>query len=283
MNPLNTSVYDLFYHLNTLNGLLFTLDGQLTSFEKLYRESIAEASFDISTIFSGSSLAIRDLTEWPQSGFAIYYPSGVFSSKGEEYFKLIRVLLARESSWTVSQAYEAFESFLKDVSAALLLENKMLAEPKKVEKFESNKRSNNLTKTNIAFWRGYIDYNYKTNTDRLKFLRKICPDISIVETKNNRAINLTEWFSVVEELRHSATHSNFIIYTKRMTNWSKTKREILQRYFSGINTDEGYQLDITIKNATFCLELFSEYSFQIYKFLSISKGYDWNILQKKKE
>jgi hypothetical protein len=283
MNPLNTSVYDLFYHLNTLNGLLFTLDGQLTSFEKLYRESIAEASFDISTIFSGSSLAIRDLTEWPQSGFAIYYPSGVFSSKGEEYFKLIRVLLARESSWTVSQAYEAFESFLKDVSAALLLENKMLAEPKKVEKFESNKRSNNLTKTNIAFWRGYIDYNYKTNTDRLKFLRKICPDISIVETKNNRAINLTEWFSVVEELRHSATHSNFIIYNKRMTNWSKTKREILQRYFSGINTDEGYQLDITIKNATFCLELFSEYSFQIYKFLSISKGYDWNILQKKKE
>ena len=283
MNPLNTSVYDLFYHLNTLNGLLFTLDGQLTSFEKLYRESIAEASFDISTIFSGSSLAIRDLTEWPQSGFAIYYPSGVFSSKGEEYFKLIRVLLARESSWTVSQAYEAFESFLKDVSAALLLENKMLAEPKKVEKFESDKRSNNLTKTNIAFWRGYIDYNYKTNTDRLKFLRKICSDISIVETKNNRAINLTEWFSVVEELRHSATHSNFIIYTKRMTNWSKTKREILQRYFSGINTDEGYQLDITIKNATFCLELFSEYSFQIYKFLSISKGYDWNILQKKKE
>jgi len=283
MNPLNTSVYDLFYHLNTLNGLLFTLDGQLTSFEKLYRESIAEASFDISTIFSGSSLAIRDLTEWPQSGFAIYYPSGVFSSKGEEYFKLIRVLLARESSWTVSQVYEAFESFLKDVSAALLLENKMLAEPKKVEKFESDKRSNNLTKTNIAFWRGYIDYNYKTNTDRLKFLRKICSDISIVETKNNRAINLTEWFSVVEELRHSATHSNFIIYTKRMTNWSKTKREILQRYFSGINTDEGYQLDITIKNATFCLELFSEYSFQIYKFLSISKGYDWNILQKKKE
>ncbi len=283
MNPLNTSVYDLFYHLNTLNGLLFTLEGQLTSFEKLYRESIAEASIDISAIFSGSSLAIRDLTEWPQNGFAIYYPSGVFSSKGEEYFKIIRFLLARESSWTVSQAYEAFERFLKDISAALLLENKGLAEPKKLEKFESDKRSNNLTETNIAFWRGYIDYNYKTNTDKLKFLREICPDISMAEMKNNRAINLTEWFSVVEELRHSATHSNFIIYAKRMTNWSKPKREILQRHFSGIKIEEGYQLDTTIKNATFCLELFSEYSFQIYKFLSISKGYDWNILQKKKE
>lgn len=284
MNPLNTSVYDLFYHLNTLNGLLFTLECQLTSFEKLYREAIAEASFDISTIFSGSSLALRDLTEWPQNSFAIYYPSGVvFSSKGEEYFKLIRVLLARESSWTVSQAYEAFERFLKNVSAVLLLENKGLAEPKKVEKFESDKRIDNLTELNIAFWRGYIDYNYKTNTDKLKFLRGICPDVSIAETKNNRTINLTEWFSVVEELRHSATHSNFIIYAKRMTNWSKTKREILQRYFSGIKTDEGYQLNITIKNATFCLELFTEYSFQIYKCLSISKGYDWNILQKKKE
>lgn len=137
-----------------------------------------------------------------------------------------------------------------------------------------------MDKADIAFWRGYIDYNYNKNTDRLKLLRKICPEISKAETKNNRVIDLTEWFSVVEELRHSATHSNFIILVKRMTNWSKTKSAILQRYFSGGNTGEGYKLDITIKNATFCLELFSEYSFQIYKCLSISKGYDWNILQK---
>jgi hypothetical protein len=283
MNPLNTSVYDLFYHLNTLNGLLFTLDGQLTSFEKLYRESISEASFDISMIFSGASLVIRDLTEWTESGWAKYYPSGVFSSKGEEYFKLIRVLLARESAWTVSQAYEAFERFLKDVSATLILENQVLAETKRVEKFESDKKSNNLTRTDLAFWRGYIDYHYKTNTDRLKLLRNKCPDISKGETKNNRVIDLTEWFAVVEEIRHSATHSNLIIHTNRMKNWSKSKREILKGYFSGIKTDQGYELDIQIKDATFCLELFSEYSFQVYKFLSISRGYDWNVLEKKKE
>lgn len=131
MNPLNKSIYDLLYHLNTLNGLLFTFDNQLTGFEKRLRNSIAEGSFDISNIFSGASLAIRDLTEWPESGFATYYPSGKFSSKGEEYFKLIKFLLARESSWTVSQAYEAFERFLKDISATLLLENKGLAEQKK--------------------------------------------------------------------------------------------------------------------------------------------------------
>jgi hypothetical protein len=282
MNPFNASVYNLFYHLNTLNGLLFTLDGQLTSFEKLYRESFSGTPVDISMIFSGASLVIRDLTEWSKSGWATYYPSGAFSSKGEEYFKLIKVLLARESSWTISQAYEAFETFLKDVSATLLLKNKGLAETKKVEKFESDKKSNNLTKTDIAFWREYISYHYKTNTEKLKFLRKICPDISKGEMANNRAINLTEWFPVVEELRHSATHSDFIIHANRMKNWSKTKRDILKGYFTGINTDQGYQIDITIKDATFCLELFSEYSFQVYKFLSISRGYDWNILQKKK-
>jgi len=219
MNPLNTSVYNLFYHLNVLNGLLFTLDGQLTGFEKLYRESISEASFDISIIFSGASLAIRDLTEWPNSGWAVYYPSGGFLSKGEEYFKLIKVLLARESSWTVSQAYEAFERFLKDVSATFLLENQGLAETKKVEKFESDKKSNGLTKTNVTFWRKYIEYNYKTNTDRLKLLRKICPEISRAETENNRAINLTEWFSVIKEVRDSATHSEFIIFANKMRNW----------------------------------------------------------------
>lgn len=283
MNPFNSPLYDLFYHLNTLNGLLFTLNNQLSNFEKLYRESISKTSFDIAIIFSGASLVIRDLTEWPKDGWAKYYPSGKFSSKGEEYFKLIRVLLARESAWTVSQAYEAYEKFLKDISATLVFENQKLADIKKVEKFELDKKSNNLSKTDIAFWRKYIDYHYQTNTDKLKFLRKICPDISKGETENNRVIDLTDWFVVVEELRHCATHSNFIIKTGRMNNWSKAEREILSEYFPGINIEQGYQLDITYNDAKFCLELFSEYSFQIYKFLSISRGYDWNILQKKKE
>ena len=140
MNPLNTPLYDFFYHLNTLNGLLFTLKNQLNNFEKLYRDSISKTSFDISRIFSGTSIVIRDLTEWPESGWARYYPSGKFSSKGEEYFELIRVLLARESAWSISQAYEAYEKFLKDISATFLLENQQLIETKKVEKFESDKK-----------------------------------------------------------------------------------------------------------------------------------------------
>jgi len=35
VNPLNAPAYDLFYRLNALYGMLFTLDGQLNSFEKL--------------------------------------------------------------------------------------------------------------------------------------------------------------------------------------------------------------------------------------------------------
>jgi len=283
MNPLNTPIYDLFYHFNTLNGLMFTIDNQLKNFEKLYRDSISKSSFDVSIIFSGTSLVIRDLTEWPDDGWARYYPSGKFSSKGEEYFELIRVLLAREAAWTVSQAYEAFEKYLKDITATLLLNNQYIAETYQVKKFELDKRSHNLKKSDIYFWRAYLDYHYKTNSDKLKFLRKICPDISNSETQNNRVINLTDWFAVVEELRHSITHSNSIIKTDRMKNWSKNKREILKKHFPGNNTKEGYQLFITDKNATSCLKLFSEYSFQIYKFLSISRSYDWNILQKKKE
>jgi hypothetical protein len=93
MNPLNAPVYDLFYHLNYLNGLLFILGNQLSSFEKLFRESISKTSFDISRIFSGASLPIRDLTEWPENRWARYYPSGSFSLEGEEYFEFIRVLL----------------------------------------------------------------------------------------------------------------------------------------------------------------------------------------------
>lgn len=268
--------------MNTLNGLLSNLENQLNNFRKLYKNSISKTSFDISRIFSGYSLVIRDLTEWPKDGWARYYSSGKFLSKGEEYFELIKVLLARESAWTVSQAYEAFEKYLKDISATFLLENQQLAETKKVEKFKSAGKSNNLSMTDITFWREYLGYCNKTNTERLKLLRKICSDISKGETENNRVINLKDWFGVVEEVRHSATHSNFIIKASRIKNWSEAKRNILKEYFPGINLEHGYRLDIISKNARFCLNLFSEYSFQIYKFLSISRGYDWNILEKKK-
>ena len=280
MNPLNTPTYKLFYHLNTLNGLLFTLDGQLTHFEKLYKESISEASFDISVIFSAASLAIRDLTEWTENGFAKYYPSGSFSTKGEDYFKLVEVLLSRESAWTVSQAYEAFETFLKDISATFIFENQGLVNGTKLEKFELDKRSKDLTKTEFTFWRKYIEYNTKNNKDILKLLRKICPDINKGEKQNNRVIDLSEWFAVVEEVRNSATHSNFIINAHKMKNWSLTKQKLLNKYFSGIFVNKEYKLNITIKEATFCLELFSEYAFQLYKYLSISRGYVWDILQK---
>jgi len=282
LNPLNKSINDLFCHMNTLNGLLSNLENQLNNFKKLYKDSISKTSFDISRIFSGYSLVIRDLTEWPKDGWARYYSSGKFTSKGEEYFELIKVLLARVSAWTVSQAYEAFERYLKDISATFLLENQQLAETKKVEKFKSAEKSNNLSMTDITFWREYLGYCNKTNTERLKLLRKICSDISKGETENNRVIDLKDWFGVVEEVRHSATHSNFIIKTSRIKNWSEAKRNILKEYFPGISLEQGYRLDITSKNARFCLNLFSEYSFQIYKLLSISRGYDWNILKKKK-
>jgi hypothetical protein len=263
--------------------MLFTIGGQLSSFEKLYRESLSEASFDTSIVFSGTSLVIKDLTEWPASGWAVYYPSGMFSKKGEEYFKLINVLLARESSWTIAQAYEAFEKFLKDISATLFQENQALAEAKRVEKFESDKKSSNLTKTDISFWRGYIDYHYPTNAGKMKLLRKICPDILMAEKKNNRVVDLTEWFPVVKEVRDAATHSDFTIRASRMKNWSQSRRNMLKEFFSGVFVDQEYKLNTAIKDAEFCLQLFSEYSFQIYKFLSISRSYDWGILQRKNE
>lgn len=283
MNILNAPLYDLFIHLNTLNGLLLNINDQLNSFEKLYRKSILEASFDISSIYSGSSIVIRDLTEWPENGVAKYYSCGApFSVKGEEYFELIKILMVRETSWTISQAYEAFETFLKNILLILLSENPELLDKKMFDKFKSNKK-NLLHKTDFDFLKAYLDSYYKTNTLKFKYLRKICPDIYKGETKNNRAIDLNNWFAVVEEVRHSATHSNFIIKNNRMKDWSKANKAMLQKYFHGIESYYGYKLNVTIEDAKFSLILFSEYSFQIYKFLSISRGYDWNILQKKSE
>lgn len=280
-NPLQPPLDKLFFHLNLLNGLLYTLEAQLNNFRNLIDQISAERNPELSEIIgAGTSLVIRDLTEWPDNGWARYYPSGSFIKRGEEYLRTGLLLLQREAAWTVSQAYEAFETFLKDITAKYLLLNRHLADASKLKAFEQKKKKD-LNPDDFIFWRNFIEYSYRKNQELLKFIRKIIPKLGEAELRNNRPINLQHWFSVAEEVRHAATHSNMVIKAGRMKRWSLNKIQILNEYFSGGQTNEDYQLKISREEAEKNLTLFLEYAFSIFKYLSTSKGYEWNILKKR--
>jgi len=280
-NPIQSPLDDLLLRLNMLNGLVFHLESYLKNLRGLLKQAVAKSNIDPSLIFAGTSLAIRDLTEWPENNWAVYYPSGKFFSQGEEeYLRRGDDSLCREVTWTISQAYEAFETFLKDIIATYVFIRKDQADTKKVENLDPRLRKELLEPTNVEYWKEFIRKAYSKNVDLLKFLRKIAPEIEEVEKQNNRNINLTEWYIVVTEVRHAATHSNMLIKSERMRSWSQKRHKLLNRFFPGSDTTGGYILNLNRKDAETNLVLFAEYAFGVFKCLSKLQHYEWNILRK---
>lgn len=259
VNPIKPPLDNLFERLNDLYGLLSLLKSQLDNLRNLLNEIVEKRNLNLSDISEETSLVIRDLTEQPKNGWPIYYPSGQFVSRGEAYIRISDVLVNRESAWTISQGYEAFETFIKDVTTLFLYKDSQYAD--------------------IEFWGKLIRQSRKKNVEILKLLGEVAPELKKFEQKNNRNIDLTKWYKVVSEVRHASVHSNMLIKHKAMSSWSGSDKKLLAGLFQGRYTDDGYLLEPTIKNARCNLTLFAEYAFLIFKCLSKLKNYNWEILQ----
>jgi len=278
INPLLSSRNELFGRLNMLYGLLFHLESQLNSFRELLMHQLEESDIDLAHMAAGSALVIRDLTEWPEDGWTLFYPTGSFVSLGEEYLQVINVLLSRESAWAISQGYEAFETFLKDVTATYLWKHPEYADSKELVRQFSRLEKSKLERNDVEYWKKFVRLAYRDHVDLLKYLRRLAPELSEAEQRNNRVIDLSAWFAVLSEVRHATTHSNLLIKPARMRSWSEGKRGLLTRYFPGKATNAGYELCLGRQDAKTACELLGEYAFAILKCLSKRQNYEWTML-----
>jgi hypothetical protein len=280
INPLQLPLDDLFEQLNLLNGLQFHLNNQLDLFKKMIRERWNDSGLDLSYLGAGAVLVFRDLSECPANGWARYYPSGQFVSKGEEFFKVSDELVGRSALWAVTQAYEAFETFVKDLAACYLYNNQDQVQLKKIRKHMNILKKNNYDPKNLDYWQSFVRLAYRKTEDLLGYFRILSSEVEEFEKKNNRAFDLTEWYAVVAEARHAATHSNGIIKRLRTEGWISERLKLLERFISGVEVDSGYRMNPTFEETNQNLVIFSEYGFALFKALSKAKGYDWNILKK---
>lgn len=281
-NPIINPLVILFKRLNELNGFLFLFHSHLERNKRSIVYSIEKGKYNYSRLFAGSALVIRDLSEFPDDKWARYYSISVFSTEGEEYIKIADDLINRESAWTVSQAYEAFETFLKEILATFLIENRnnQKYSEELLESLTKLKRKprKSLNPALVDNWRIFISEYYK-NDELLILLRKIVPDLNKIEKRNNRALDLTIWYGVITEARHSITHSDRLIKNQRMKGWSQYEYLILSEQLNGSFNHQGYLLNPTMENAKNILTLFDEYGFIIFKSLSELENYDYsNIL-----
>ena len=212
-NPLYPVLKELFKNLNLLRGLLLILVNRFDN----YIKQIINNKVDFSRLLAGSSLVIRKLTELPKNGFS-YYPTGRFVVKGQKYLETLKQLIERESAWTISQAYERFESFLFDIYAMFLTNNNKFAkieEKKKSIRDWKEKLNLNKSQLNNEEWKKVLKKCYR-NDDILKNIGEWIPNFKNVMENNNEKINLLSWYYVISEVRHAATHSNLIIKNEKL-------------------------------------------------------------------
>jgi hypothetical protein len=266
VNELKQVLERLFGRLSLLYGLLFHLGSQLRNFDALFRRSIDESNIDLSYIGAGARLVIRDLVRMSEDDEKKLLPLKGFVTRGEEYLGLAEVIIHRESAWTVSQGYEAFETFLYDMLASFLMQNSDGVDLKKLQKYED--KVEKMSQQDKSCWGRYVRWAYRRNREVFKRLRYFASLIESVERKNAWGFDLQDWYSVATMVRHAVTHSNSVIRDDELRGLPPKREVLLEGLFPGSYSEGGYSIEIGQREAQKALEVFAEYAYVIFVGLS---------------
>lgn len=286
INPIENPVGRLLARLNFLLGLLFVLKNRLLNDRKRIKKALEDKSSTLLPIFSGVSLAVTDLTDFPADGWMTYFRSGSFQTADYEYLETLDDIISRNSGWAVSQGYDAFETFLFDQVAIYLLNCSDKADAALLDKFERKNKHQGKQRTDIEYWERLVRFGYRgINNDKiLTLLRSFAEGIATGEKSNTRGLDLVGWFRAVAEVRHAVTHAGFLIKDDRLESWDDASKRLLFHCFPAVRDDGacGFRLRLDYKKAEYGLRGLGEYAFLIFKSISMTEHYDWQILGQRK-
>lgn len=213
-------------------------------------------------LISASSLIISDITGPTDNGWTIKFHTGhtkVTLAEGykEEAIKLISI----ESCYSFAQTFEGLERFLKDI-----LYQKTLLYPEFFDMIKDKKFTENNRK-------------YYPGGDKLfEFIKKATGEsFNSFSQTNNYNLRFSEFWYIISVIRHAITHSQSII-PKSLIFKSKTHTGIFNHFFM-YNERENEHVEIVLDYRKFekLTNSIAEFSFQLYKLLSIQKNFDWEI------
>ncbi|MHB1483028.1 MAG: hypothetical protein ACYCYI_00030 [Saccharofermentanales bacterium] len=283
-NPLEIYIKNLFFDINIIGGYLFNLEIRIDGYNKQIVANYEKYGHDTNWLFAGKSIIVCDLINLADNGYRKIYPSGLFQVRGKEYLEFAEKIKTRESLISIELAYENFERFLKKITSQYLSKNPQFIQNDKMEKYKEtmNKKGDNYNNKNLEEnMNGYLKSAYKGKNNKylLKFIRNISKEFTLYEKNNTKTFNFACWFNVLSEVRHAVVHTNFIIEKQIFEKLIKEEKDTLNKSFPGKETSIGYELSIDIKNAEKTFELLLDYGYLIFKCLSSSANYKWEIFK----
>jgi len=274
---LGPALENLFERLNFYNFLIAYIGKRLSNLKDgIERQAGESEKIDVEDLMHGTSLIITDLSGPTDDGWLYQYPTGNFDVEGEDYLQMLDKFVGREAERVVAQGYEAFETYLYDVTARFC--------DAKSEQSLVNHFRGNLPKAlerDLEAWKKAVRgvYRRKPNSDLIDLIRNFGQDLDDAEVHtNNRDLHLVRWYQITGEARHAVTHSEGVISNKVIKGLDLKEIRVLKKNYPGSKTDEGYVLHLDVDSAQEALRTFAEYGYAIFKALSEERGYDWAYL-----
>ncbi len=205
--------------LGLYDGLIYQNKKHLADIISTYKKTSKQISPDLFLPMFGSKLVYRNVLT---RKLEIAYSHFVDNRNIEESIAELNLLFC---NMCISQCYEAFETYLKDVVALNLLDTPSLA----------ISLDKGIITTNFKNCRDSLDRaKWKTrkyNKHLFSLLYKLNPKIRNIESDNIIRFNFGEWYIVFSDIRHSIIHSNSNIETTSTKGYSKFQKEILNKLF----------------------------------------------------
>lgn len=272
-NPFKAILEELFSVIGYLNGLTYHVDGILKQDLLRIKQTSENNNTDIGYLI-GANLVISDLSGITDRGWKYHFPTNgrylvTIENLEGQYAKMIE----RECGYALAQSYEAFISFLKRCSA-------MQLELKPESAVSLSKKLDQLLNQSATEWLK----TFKSNEIRVKdadffdFIKKINSDLNkFISPKN--IVSYKIYFDTFAEFRHIFIHSlgKFNLEDPWIKRWNTYKKTCLKELFPYKEGNEYCEFAISQQVSKENLKTLSELAFQIFKHLSITHEFEWEI------
>jgi len=276
-NPLYPPFHQLCVRTNAAWGLFCFVEGRVRGWQEKWAE--AESRVKRDALLAAHRLPCSDITGEHDNGWRISFPvPDGFVITIDELDGSADDMVGLNAGWTVSQAYEAHETFLFDVAASYLHTSQSVVDKKCREKYENSRLYVGASETEVAYWNGLVRYSYRGDNNKKirSFLRSQAPTLAAAESSNDRRVDLVAWYKAISTVRHAATHVGGFI---RDDDIAGQPIQDFGQWFPIARDEEksGYWLKLTKQKAELALRLLIEYGYQIFKALSQVIDGEWDL------
>lgn len=258
-NYLKKHIEAFFTESTAINANLHIIDAFLMARSAQLKKDFAFEGYQLYSMMT----TYRDLSQL-EGGNNLYDTGNRYYLTTDNLEEETSRLLSYVSCLTISQIFEVFESFLKNVLAESISQQNELIEPLQIESINTQFDSirNSLYKIQGTNNKGLI-----------KALRKVSPFFKKHEHDNIWELNMSDWFNLIASIRHIVIHRRQIVgsdFDSFLKNHGLKK--IFDRHF-GL---KGRLLVLTTYEANAIIDYLYQYAHLIYKGLSKDYGLEFD-------